>query len=205
MRIESAVDNGIAESTAAATATGLRTSFRETHDPQLAQQLTASLKRLEVRMDSASASLEQAVHGTNSDTSSTATAASTAADVSAQLPAELDRLLAARIDAFRAASRRVHIMLGLGLAIAMYAFASLYLLATRSLRERLDVSEARYGNLVDNLPTITYAKTQASAHAAIEVSFMSCQALTMLEIAPDRFLGDPELCWEQCTPTTVRG
>jgi methyl-accepting chemotaxis protein len=141
-RIELAVDNGIVESAATAATAGLNTAFKTTKDTALSPQLTATLKRLNVQIENATANVTQTVQGNAADTTSVATAAATAAAVNVELPTHLDRLLTTRVAGFNAASRRVEIVLALGLAIALYAFASLYLLVTRSLRE---IAEAAAG------------------------------------------------------------
>ena len=140
-RIALAIDKGIVESAAAATMTGLGTAFESTHDTRLKDELEAPLKRLDAQIQTATADVEDAVRGHAGEASTSAAAAAAAADMNVTLPAQLDRLLAARVDGFHAASRRVQLVLVLGLLIALYAFSALYLLVTRSLREMADAAE----------------------------------------------------------------
>jgi methyl-accepting chemotaxis protein len=153
-RIALAIDKGIVESAAAATMTGLGTAFDSTQDPQLESQLGGPLKRLDGELQKATASLEDAVRGEAADASTSATAAAAAADMNAKLPAQLDRLLVTRIEGFHAASRRVQLVLGLGLLIALYAFSALYLLVTRSLREMAEAAEGLAEGDVDQHVTV---------------------------------------------------
>jgi methyl-accepting chemotaxis protein len=141
-RIELAVDNGIVKSAAAATMTGFATSFKSTKDRDLRRELEAPLKDLAAQIDGAAVNVEHVVRGDATvGNTSTAAAADLAAEMNAKLPAHLDRLLAARIGGFNAASNRIEVVLVLGLAIALYAFASLYLLVTRSLREIAEAAD----------------------------------------------------------------
>jgi methyl-accepting chemotaxis protein len=125
----------------AATA-GFATSFKSTKDRDLRRDLEAPLKRLAAQIDGATVNVEHVVRGdATAASTSTATAADAAADMNVKLPAHLERLLAARVGGFNAASSRVELVLVLGLAIALYAFAALYLLVTRSLREIAEAAD----------------------------------------------------------------
>ena len=140
-RIELAIDKGIVESAAAATMTGLGTAFESTHDTQLEGRARGAAEAS--RRPDPDRDRERRGRGARPrrEASTSATAAAAAADMNVKLPAQLDRLLATRVDGFHAASRRVQLVLALGLLIALYAFSALYLLVTRSLREMADAAE----------------------------------------------------------------
>jgi methyl-accepting chemotaxis protein len=154
-RIELAVDEGVVESAAAAAMAGFDTAFKATADPDLRPQLDAPLKRLTAQIDGATANVQRAVRGDATDAATAGAAARAAGEMSAKLPAHLDRLLATRIDGLKAASRRVQIVLVLGLMIALYAFGSLYLLVTRSLRELTEAANGLAEGNVDQRVTVS--------------------------------------------------
>jgi methyl-accepting chemotaxis protein len=144
-RIALAVDQGVLASNVDGIRTGLKTAYENTADPALHKTLGPPLGLLSGSSAALGLELTRAVHRGPDGTAATMfgkDAVASAAAVQAGLAPQLDRLLAARVDRLRSIARRAYIVVGLGIAFAVYLFLAFFTAMTRSVRRMVLTADA---------------------------------------------------------------
>jgi methyl-accepting chemotaxis protein len=168
-RILLAIDQGEVNSAIDSAQAGLRTAFARTGDRTLRPALEVPAAGLAGAVASLSAEVSRAVHR-GPDGTAAATLGEDAIDdattLQAKLAPALDRLLEARVDRLRASARRAYLVVGAGIALAVYLFLALFVATTGSVRRMVRAADAiAEGDLTEDLAVRSRDEIGALAQA----------------------------------------
>ena len=168
-RILLALDQGEVNSAIDSAQAGLKTAFANTGDRTLRAALETPAAGLAGAVASLSAEVSRAVHR-GPDATAAATLGEDAIDdattLQARLAPALDRLLEARVDRLRASARRTYLVVGAGIALAVYLFLALFVATTGSVRRMVRAADAiAEGDLTEDLAVRSRDEIGALAQA----------------------------------------